>query len=345
MHRQTSSSTKYVYKRILSVLEAGSEKKGPLIQRGEEYINGNRCREYGLTDVYYGKGIESYKLETKTARDLRNREYFRLLAQASDNVIARNLLHIYSDLTIPTGQEAIERARKLISEGYRTKKGKKLTFYNNNSRDRWKEAASRSFVEDNLELFHLLTQDGFAIPMIGDESSGGRIVDSFTLMPSWIRSMIRIGSEESSEADYSALHPNLIQTIYGGSQRNITHQQIADATGLDKIIVKTEHLSMFNRRVDEMLSSPLFGYYYETDRGMMERIIEDKKQNGYRSTSRRMFGLETGLMTEAIRTLNAEGIHVIYVYDALLGRKSQSGRIISVMNETARRMNISTTAK
>ena len=345
LHRQTSTSTEYVYRRILDLLLKGSEKKGPIILSGENYSKGTASREYGLSDVYYGKGVEQYRLTTRKARDLRNREYFRLWCNATDNTICRNLIHIYGDLTIPTREEIIEEATKLVQSGFTTKKGKTLTFLHKHSKSRWKDAESRSFVEENIELFDLLTDNGFAIPVVGDEHSGGRVVDSFTLMPSWIRAMITVDGERLAEADFSALHPNLVRTIYGGSMSSITHQQVCDATGMSKQQVKTEHLSMFNRRIEDMVKSPVYDYYRTRDFEMVDRIIGDKLQNGYRSTSRRMFSLETELMTRIISKLNREGIYVLYVYDALMCHPKHHRRMVDVMNETACEMNIHTTAK
>lgn len=345
MHRQTSSTTKYVYRRILDVLLNGSDKKGPIIQQGEDYSNGSHSREYGLTDTYFGKGVESYKLNTSKAKSLRDREYYRLLSEAVDDAICRNLFHIYQDITIPTNEQIHEEAHRLISNGYRTKKGKALTFLNKNSKTRWKDSDSRSFVEESVELFGLLTNNGYALPIVGDENSGGRVVDSFTLMPSWIRNMITIDGERLVEADFSALHPNLIQTIYGGSMLNITHQQVSDFTGIDKQTVKTEHLSMFNRKVDAMVRSPLYDLYDGIDTEMMDRVIQDKTKNGHKITSKRMFAMETDLMTRIIFKLNQEGIYVLYVYDALMSRPEHRDRMIAVMNETAKEMNIHTTAK
>ena len=67
-----------------------------------------------------------------------------------------------------------------------------------------------------------------------------------------------------------------------------------------------------------MKKSALYQYYLENEPKMLEGIRKDKKQNGYKVTSRRMFKAEVGIMTDVIKDLNQKGIHVLYVYDALV---------------------------
>jgi hypothetical protein len=51
---------------------------------------------------------------------------------------------------------------------------------------------------------------------------------------------------------------------------------------------------------------------------MLENIRKDKKENGYKITSRRMLEAEVAIMTDVIQHLNQKGIGVLYVYDELL---------------------------
>ena len=85
----------------------------------------------------------------------------------------------------------------MVKENRTTKKGKILTMRNKHKNDYWNDVENRSFIEDNIKMFEYLTNRGFMIPSAGDEKSGGRIVDSFTLMPTWIREQITINSKSS----------------------------------------------------------------------------------------------------------------------------------------------------
>lgn len=344
MHRQTSTSSRYVYRRILDVLLDGSKLKGPIIQQGEDYQQGHKCREWALTDTYFGKGIESYRVTTPHVRYLREREHWRLISEAADNVIARNLLRIYRDLTLPTHDQIMTEARRLVNLGHRNRKGRKLTFLNGHSKSRWKDQSSIAFVEDGIDVFDLLTANGYMIPMVGDDNSGGRVVDSFALMPSWIRSMTTIDGERMTEADFSCLHPNLIQTIYQGPLKNITHQQVADALGINKQMVKTCHLAYFNSRWSDMVKSPVHPYYMDTCPDMMEAIRQDKTKHGHKVTSRKMFRAETDLMTAIITDLNTRKVNALYVFDALMVAKPHHQLLIDTMDANAKRMGIHTSA-
>ena len=87
---------------------------------------------------------------------------------------------------------------------------------------------------------------------------------------------------------------------------------------IDVVDVKLEQLSFFNETWKRMQKSPLFKHYHETEPVMLENIRRDKKENGYKITSKRMFEAEVNIMTDVITNLNAKGINVLYVYDALL---------------------------
>ena len=66
------------------------------------------------------------------------------------------------------------------------------------------------------------------------------------------------------------------------------------------------------------MESPLFGYYSKHEPDMLQQIYNDKKEHGYKITSKKMFKLEVEIMTEVIKYLNSVGVYVLYVYDALL---------------------------
>lgn len=70
------------------------------------------------------------------------------------------------------------------------------------------------------------------IPTVGDERSGGRVVDSFTLMPAWIRNEININGKKLTECDYIALHPNIAVKLYDGIESYLTHPKVAESTGM-----------------------------------------------------------------------------------------------------------------
>lgn len=232
-----------------------------------------------------------------------------------------------------------------MKEGHTTKRGKILTMRNKHKNEYWKDAENRSFVEDNIKLFEFLTGRGFMIPTEGDIISGGRVVDSFTLMPAWIREQITVDGKKLYECDYTALHPNIAIHLYNGTESYISHQKMAKKASIDVSEVKIEHLSFFNKTWKGMQKSPIFKFYNENQPIMMENIRTDKRENGYKVTSRKMFKTEVEIMTDVITNLNGQGIEVLYVYDALLCEEKDREIVINAMNKIILEHGVKTSVK
>jgi hypothetical protein len=220
----------------------------------------------------------TYEVETPLALKIVDKESARVLKNARENIICRNLLMVYEHLTLPTLEEIYEEARRLVKAGYRTKKEKRLIFLNRKLKSSFGDTSKLSFVEDSIERFLFLTEGGFMTPKPGNDKSGGRVVDSFALMPSWIRALVKINGRRVQECDYSCLHPNIICTLYGGSQEFLTHDIIAERSGLIKEDVKKEHLSFFNKHPKQLVNELLYPVYRKLEPEMMKKIIDDKFQ-------------------------------------------------------------------
>lgn len=328
----------YIYKYVIEALTKGTNKGGLIeVKKNNEgvdsYIIGKQSKQYKITDTYLKPKLTRYLLKTDYLIDRRRQQFFKMLSLANESIIAKNLINVYGRLTLPTVKDILKEGKKLSKKDYTTKKGKKLTVRNKHLNEYWNDHTSRSFVEDNIELFEYLTFNGFIIPTAGGENSGGRVVDSFTLMPSWIRNQIKIDGEETVEIDFKCLHPNIAVSLYGGSRSYINHKELSDYLNVDLKTVKVEHLSFFNKEIRDMKKSILFNYYNKNEKWMLENIIKDKQQNGHKVTSSKMFKKETEIMEEVIKQLNEKGVYVLYVYDALLSKKSEVETVKKVMNE------------
>ena len=244
-------------------------------------------------------------------------------------------------ITLPTKEEMITEAKRLVQEGKYSNKGKKNTFRNKHSNSHWKDHKKRAFIEDNMKLFELLTKP-LRIPKVGTEKSGGRIVDSFTLMPSWIRNLCRIDGEPIVLLDYACLHPNIAMKIYGGSGKHINHEDVANFLIIERYRAKKNHLSFFNMEWGLMIHINLFNYYIHNELQMMENICKDKLENGHEITSKRLLREEVELMREVIKELNSRGIFVGYVYDALFCHPKHKDIVKEIMNNKVKRLNINT---
>ena len=332
LHQQTKSKDNtYIYTRIIDVLKQGTS-KGAFIEVNDSYLEHEYCKKYRLTDIYLKAGLVEYIIKDLGIVLNQNRLFYEQLNEAMLHTICSNLIKMYPRIELPSSKELLVIGKRLAKEGHRTKKDKILTVRNNHSNDYWKDSENRSFVEDNIKLFEFLTCRGFMIPSVGDDKSGGRVVDSFTLMPAWIRELITVDGIKLTECDYTALHPNIAIKLYNGTQTYLTHQNVSERTGIDVKSIKIEHLSFFNKQWLAMLKSPLFPFYSKHEPNMLSRIYNDKKEHGYKVTSAKMFSVEVSVMTDVINHLNTLGINVLYVYDALLCEEKDKAIVVETMN-------------
>lgn len=336
------SSSAFTYKHIREALESPLI-RGAILECDYIYEKGQKCFHYRLGYKYRNKGIGTYELKTAEAINLLAKNNKRLFQNTIENPICQNLLHFYPLITLPTIDEIHVEARRLIKDKYYSKKGKKLVYLNKHKRNNDKF----SYVEDDIKMYLNLTENGLRIPIPGGKRSGGRVVDSLTLMPSWIRSIIKIGDARLDECDYNCFHPNIVDAIYGLNKGGITHKALALKHGLDEKTVKREHLSFFNKPYYQMIMSPLFEGYKNEYPEMMKKLINEKFESIYehKATSRKLFEKEVKIMSEVITQLNRERVYVGYVYDALLCHPKHTKRVIEVMNEAALKQGVKTIAK
>ncbi|MFB3389853.1 hypothetical protein [Flavobacterium sp. LAR06] len=327
-----------------NVLTTGT-RTGAFIEVDKSYQIGSKSKKFRLTQTYLKVGLVEYLIKDAGIIRTRNKMYYQQLCEALTNPICSNLIAMYPKIDLPTSEELLAIGKQLVKEGRCTKKGKILTMSNKHLNSYWIDADNRSFVEDNIRLFEFLTGRGFMIPSAGNMSSGGRMVDSFSLMPAWIREQITVEEVKLTECDYSSLHPNIAVKLYDGSLTYLTHGLVAEKTGIDLKDVKIEHLSFFNMKWNDMRQSPLFGYYSTNEPDMLARIYHDKNEHGHKITSQKMFAVEVDIMSAVIRDLNANGVYVLYVYDALLCEEKDSKLVAEAMNRIILEYGVMTNVK
>nr|WP_322626464.1 hypothetical protein [uncultured Flavobacterium sp.] len=345
LHEQTkNTSNTFIYTKIIEVFKTGT-KTGAFIEIYDSYQVKVQSKSYRLTDQYLKAGLTEYLIKDSGIIATRNRLFYMQLTSAMNNPICANLVRIYPKIELPTSAELLAIGKKLVKEGRTTKKGKLLTTRNKHKNDYWNDWQNRSFVEDNIKLFEFLIGRGFMIPSAGGAESGGRVVDSFTLMPAWIREQITIEGKKLAECDYTALHPNIAIKLYGGKESYITHKKVAEKAAIDVKAVKVEHLAFFNKKWVGMKKSQLYKYYSQHEPPMLERIRKDKAVNGYKVTAHKMFKVEVDIMTDVITNLYAKGIQVLYVYDALVCEEQDKAAVIETMNRIILEHGVKTSVK
>jgi len=345
LRRQVSNLNDRMYRNILDLLIEGSRLKGAIIEEDSRYVHGTRCRQYRLAPAYRNKGIKPYRLTSAWAVGLRKKSFLMKWRKLLASPIGKNMLDVYGMASILTTDQAMEYGKALAKRGYVNKKGKTLTI---RGKKKWTDASTRVFVEDQVELYRLLTEGGYMLPIVSSEAGGMRVVDSFTLMPSWIREMVQLQSQRTKEYDFAALHPNISSTIFGGTGERISHDAIAAFLDIPIAKAKKANLSFFNAPYAQMVNSPVWAYYHQREPKLLENLLQHRQESGkpakdeHKATSGAMLAKETELMIATIHALNVKGIFPIYIYDALQG-KEQDGEIIrATMNATARMMGINT---
>ena len=326
-----------MYLRIQNLLLKGTA-KGPFIETDGFYsINGNKSKLFKYGSAYTNKGIVKYELKTEIAINIK-KNYTIKTIKKHDNLIINNCYKFYQNIKLPTVGELIIKGNELAKR-LETKKGKIFT-KGSRLKSKHKDKKNRIFIDDQIELFLRLTECGLTAPLAGSEDSGGRVVDSFTLMPSWIRKMVKYDGQILNELDYSALHPNLIVTIYKGKKHFINHQEIAQYLSIDYNKAKLLNLSFFNLNHRHFLQHKLYKYYNNVIPDTIKLVYEDKKIGV--KTHQLLFKKEVELMSEVIKQCNEQNIYPCYVYDALYTNKPEI--VKKIMNDVAFAMNIYTRA-
>jgi hypothetical protein len=307
----------------------------------DDYKEGEKCRDFRLTET----SSSYYKLTTPEVINNRKQAILAHLRNIAENKIVGNLLKTYPKISFPTKEVLETKAKKLVKQNFANRKGQVLKYRNKHPDSYFNDIENIVFVEDHLVLFDRYITKHLRLPSIGDDKSGGRVVDSLVLLPKWIREEILIDGERIVECDYQCLHPNIAFSIYGGDCKFLTHQKVADYLDIDVKEVKRGHLKFFNQRPKSMLKNPVFKYYEDNHEGLLLKFAEEKlKKDNHKITSKRLFSKEVELMSKVIESLNQADIYGIYVYDALYVKDSDSIKVKQVMNAVAIEMGIYTTA-
>lgn len=345
LHEQTKNGkdNTFVYKKIINLLKSKGVLEVLTVNGRETYLEGSRAKQYKLSDKYFNTKTKVYTIKDKDILNRRNKLFYTSLSKAYQNPIAKVLLRTYGVIELPSEEDIYDELKTLAKEGYYSKKGKKLTFLNGHAKTRWKDSKNRTFAEDLIILFNYLTKQGYAVPIIGSKRSGGRVVDSFSLMPSVIRQMSTIDGERLIEVDYGSLHSNIASAIYEGTGENINHTKVAEYLGVSRQVAKIENLSFFNKKVQDMKRSPLFKYYTDNEPIMLENILKDKKENGYKITSQKLFDIEVKIMTEVFKDIEENQLNALYIYDAVMIEEKDVKLITEIMNNKAELFNVNTT--
>jgi len=341
-----------------------------IIEMTENYYAGVHSRRYKIKPELCDSKLIKMKIVSDKAKKIAEKNYRDLLSKALRNPVASKLISSYAHIELPSKETILTELDKFISKQYHYKKlkpykdGKILyrvkkknkaikgsdiydrTIKHNkqNPKNKYKLIDAKK----HLNLYYNLVGRGVSpkaiIPLVSGDKAGGRIIDSFTLMPKWIRKLIKIDGEPIVELDYSALHPNLLPKIYDSKIDNpISHDDVLEYFQNKGMVVtrnkiKIEHLSFFNKRIQGMKKSVLWNYYQEQYPEMMDKVIADKENSefGHKVTSRKLFKNEVQLMTLVIEKIKKlYDLPLIYCHDTLYIPESRANEVRQIMNKQA----------
>ena len=180
----------YVYKHVLNALFYTTKTTSPVFEcfkntaGKDSYLKNYYSKRYRYHTSKRTKKLSTYKLKFYENIQQRRNHFLEELSTANNNIICKNLIQTYAKISLPNETEIEAQGKYLEKQKYRTKKDKLLTRLKGKSKEFYSNCEERSFVEDNIKQFNYLTKFGFIIPKSGDSKSGGRVVDSFNLMPS-----------------------------------------------------------------------------------------------------------------------------------------------------------------
>ena len=330
-----------IYKKVLKLL---IDKK--IMEKGKNYsTEQGKATEYRLTDAFFNEKFTRYNIETQSIRNRINKSTVENLDKLRYNTLALNQLKNLVYLDYMTAEQVEEVLNDAVKDGYTNKKDKKLVKKGKNPK-RYSDRSKYVHLEDYLADFQQL-HSKLLVPIITGDEAGERVITKFNLTPSLIREKMTMQGEEMVEVDYSCLHPNIAIKLYASDnddKSQITHDKVADYLGIDRKEAKIEHLSFFNKRVEDMKKSPLWKYYEDKCPGMIKRLTLNKDFHGHKNTSSALFQAETNLMTAVVKELEECGVNCLYVFDAMAVKKVDYDQVVDIMNYVAEEHKIDTTA-
>lgn len=315
--------------------------KHGIIEVGRNYSSMHgRSREYGLTKRYFCKGLVKYTLKSPAIIKRKLKEATEHFEEVASNPIGFNELVMGTVYQYPTMEEAEAIIRAEIKKKHINKSGKRLVWLGKHSK---KEYPRKDFVygEEYLKRYEY-TYLSKKMPIIGSKEAGGRVYTQYNMMPEIIRNHVTINGEKLVESDYSTLHPNIANTLYGENKDCISHDIVAEALNITRDEAKRHHLTFFNQTLEKMQFNKVYEYYKKSHPELLRNLENDKMRYGYRITSEKMAEFETAMMTEIIKQAMDKGLKVAYCFDALFCKKDEIGRVKEIMQNVADEYNVNT---
>ena len=327
------------YKRIIDYM-----KKHELIRTDNRYIVGEKSKSYWFTEIVLKSKVKEHTLKFDTIINRRQEINEKFEKAIAKNVIANiSVEKVFPQLELPSINQVEAILKRYADSKYETPKGKKYKNPSNKKRQRLLEGSEVIYTDDLMKIYKYLTKDGIIQFSIGNEGCP-RPVFSITLMPKAIRNEITMNGQKLVELDFTALHPNIANCLYGENKSMISHQDMADYLKFPLLKAKKYNLSYFNYEEKYFLNSKASNYYKANHPVLYNELLRIKQIDPMIITHS-LFQKEVELMEKIYVKLDKRGIIPVYVYDAVLVIEKHVDETRQIMNSVAKQMGIHSIVK
>jgi len=330
------------YKRIIDYL-----KKHKLLNTDNQYIVGVKSKTYWLSEKVIISKVKEHDFTNNTIINRRqgiNSDFKKVVAS---NIISKiSVEKVFPLLELPNVNQVQSHLESLANSKFTSKKGRLYKLPNNKRRERSLEGSNVTYTDDIMIIYKYLTKGGIKLYSTGNKNCP-RPVSSITLIPKVIRDLITMNGQKLVEVDFSALHPNIANHLYGINKKMITHQEMADYFNYseDELFkAKKLNLSYFNYEEKHFLNSKASKFYKEKHPGLYDELLRIKQIDPKQITYA-LFRKEVELMTRVFIELDWHGILPVYVYDAVLVIEKNAEKTKEVMDIIAKQMGVYTVAE
>lgn len=308
-------------------------------------IGNSYSRSYYFTSKFLEvTAIREYKLKCKKSINLVAK--LRLKAENKLHKYDRNGIKQLIDstmLTLPTKEQLIVVAKKMVQQNKCNKKGKLYRFANKKSKLQLKKIYR--YVEHDIAMYQYAVAN--AILKI---TKGGRVSYSLNRIPKWIRNEILINDTQTVELDATAMQPSLFTAFWASTTTTTTtavnYTSIADSMGIvntkktARNKIKSQFIQWLHQDLSEMYKYKIDNYLTEHYPSQTAKIKQDKKAKGAKYVSYKLLELESSLFDEISKEFVKQKIQAIYVYDAMIVPIIQQVQAMEIMQYTFKKYSV-----
>ena len=301
-------------------------------------------------NVQFNRRLVEYRFKSQKLIDALKAKRIEAIKRNFENPIYLKLINeIPSRYEFPSIESVEALSEQMVASGATNNEGKlyvldyqESDFKTVKKRIKTKKASYTMSVRVKVNQNVVSIQEGIAIYKrflneglyFKDTGKHTRYYTSLSLMPSWIRKLIKIDGQEIIENDFSALHNRLVNSYCGSICPELTgdsHTKLMNALGLQsrqeaKMIGLSYWNSriMFGKTVASKANAEAFGKmdeFLQTKYPKIWYALYDIKSQSHTDMSKLLMRMERELMENVINEFVGDAPY-IYTYDCIYCTKS-----------------------